>query len=244
MNWRGALRRLMPYLIAIAGGFLLAYLIAAFVFFPSGAIARDLKVPNVIGLDFETAQQRLRQSGFKAEQGESRFHAAAPKGTVLDQTPPPGSRNPEGSVVTLALSAGQKMSTVPNIVGLTRADAEHALDQAGFDVGDVSEQPSDQPRGTVIDSRPRPSSVAPSPGAVALVVSSGPNVVLVPDVVGRSFAQARQLLQQIGLQVGDVAAEGGGNPSGNALVLSQTPAAGSQVASGSRVSLRVGGPTE
>ncbi|HKO14991.1 MAG TPA: PASTA domain-containing protein [Gemmatimonadaceae bacterium] len=231
-------------MIAIAGGFLIAYLVAAFVFFPSGAIARDVKVPNVIGLDFETAQQRLRQAGFKAEQGESRFHAAAPKGTVLDQTPPAGSRDAVGAVVTLALSAGQKMGTVPNIVGLSRADAEHALEQAGFDVGDVTEQPGDQPRGTVVGSRPAPSSLAPSPGSVALVVSSGPNVVLVPDVVGRSFAQARQLLQQIGLDVGDVAADGGGNPSGSALVLSQSPAAGSQVASGSRISLRVGGPTE
>ena len=37
MNWRGAIRRLIPYLIAIVGGFLLAYMVAAFVFFPSGA---------------------------------------------------------------------------------------------------------------------------------------------------------------------------------------------------------------
>src|SRR5690242_10403797 len=67
VNWRGALRRLIPYLIAIVGGFLISYLVAAFVFFPSGVITQDLKVPNVIGLDLQTAQQRLAQSGFQGE---------------------------------------------------------------------------------------------------------------------------------------------------------------------------------
>ena len=209
MNWRGALRRSIPYLISIVGGFLLAYLVAAFVFFPSGVISQDLKVPNVIGLDLTTAQQRLAQSGFESEQGETRFHATAPKGTVLDQNPPAGSK-----------------------------DAEHALDQAGFDVGDVTEQPSQTARGEVIDTRPRPGTETPIPGPVGLVLSGGPTTIQVPDVVGRSFAQARQLLQQLGLAVGDVTPNA--NPDGGAMVMSQSPAAGAQVPAGSRIALRVG----
>ena len=241
MNWRGALRRLIPYLVAIAGGFLIAYLFAAFVLFPSGVIRQELKVPNVIGLDYQTAQQRLAQSGFQAEQGETRFHATAPKNTVLDQLPPAGSREPGGSTVTLAISGGQRMGVVPNIVGLSRPDAERMLDQVGFDVGDVTEQPGAQPRGEVVDSRPRPGTQTPIPGPIALILSSGPNIVQVPDVVGRSFADAQQLLRQLGLEIGDVSSDNGGEPQGSALVLSQTPAAGSQVTAGSRVTLRVGG---
>ena len=148
--WRGVIRRLIPYLIAIVGGFLVAYLIAAFVFFPSGVISQDLKVPNVIGLDYTTAQQRLAQSGFQAEQGETRFHATAPKGTVLDESPPAGSKDAAGAKVTLAVSGGQRMAGVPNVVGMARPDAEKALDQAGFDVADVSEQPSQTARGEVV----------------------------------------------------------------------------------------------
>ena len=242
MNWRGGIRRLIPYLIAIVGGFLVAYLYAAFMLFPSGVISQDLKVPNVIGLDYETAQRRLAQSGFQGEQGETRFHASAPKNTVLDQTPPAGSRDVAGATVTLAVSGGQRMGMVPNVVGLSRPDAERALDQSGFDIGDVTEQPSSQPRGEVVDTRPRPGTQTPIPGPIALVLSGGPNIVQVPDVVGRTFAEARQLLQQIGLALGEVTADNGGTPEGSAAVVSQSPAAGSSVAAGSRVTLRVGGP--
>jgi beta-lactam-binding protein with PASTA domain len=240
VNWRGAIRRLIPYLIAIVGGFLVAYLIAAFVFFPSGVITQDLKVPNVIGLDYQTAQQRLAQSGFQADQGETRFHATAPKGTVLDQTPPAGSRDAAGAKVTLAVSGGQRMGTVPNVVGLSRPDAERALDQAGFDVGDVIEQPSQTARGEVVESRPGAGSQTPIPGPIQLVLSAGPSTIQVPDVVGRSFGQARQLLQQLGLAVGDVTSSNGGAPDAGALVMSQSPAAGAQVVAGSRIALRVG----
>jgi beta-lactam-binding protein with PASTA domain len=241
VNWRGAIRRLIPYLIAIVGGFLVAYIYAAFFLFPSGVISQDLKVPNVIGLDYQTAQQRLAQSGFHAEQGETRFHASAPKNTVLDQNPPAGSRDVGGSTVTLAVSGGQRMGVVPNLVGLSRPDAERTLEQSGFDVGDVTEQPSQTPRGEVVDTRPRAGTQTPIPGPVALVLSGGPNVVQVPDIVGRTFAEARQLLQQIGLALGDVTTENGGKPDGSAPVVSQSPAAGSSVAAGSRITLRVGG---
>jgi len=240
VNWRGVIRRLIPYLIAIVGGFLVAYLIAAFVFFPSGVISQDLKVPNVIGLDYTTAQQRLAQSGFQAEQGETRFHATAPKGTVLDENPPAGSKDAAGAKVTLAVSGGQRMAVVPNVVGMARPDAEKALDQAGFDVGDVSEQPSQTARGEVLDTRPRPGTETPIPGPIQLVLSAGPATVQVPDVVGRNFGQARQLLQQLGLVVGDVTSPNGDKPDAGALVMSQTPNAGAQVVAGSRIALRLG----
>jgi serine/threonine-protein kinase len=75
---------------------------------------------------------------------------------------------------------------------------------------------------------------------VQLVLSGGPATIQVPDVVGRSFAQARQLLQQLGLSVGDVTSPNGGSPDGGAIVSSQSPAAGSQVVAGSRIALKVG----
>lgn len=240
MSWRGVIRRFIPYLIAIVGGFLVAYLVAAFVLFPSGVISQDLKVPNVIGLDLTTAQQRLTQGGFSAEQGETRFHATAPKGTVLDQNPPADSKEPAGTKVTLAISGGQRMAAVPNVVGMARPDAERVLDQAGFDVGDVTEQPGQTARGEVVDTHPPAGTQTPIPGPIALVLSGGPATIQVPDVVGRSFAQARQLLQQLGLAVGDVTTPNGRQPDGGAMVMSQSPAAGAQVAAGSKITLRVG----
>jgi beta-lactam-binding protein with PASTA domain len=72
---------------------------------------------------------------------------------------------------------------------------------------------------------------------VALVLSGGPTVVRVPDLVGRSVGEARRLLEQIGLVVGDVISEG----SAGSVVVGQSPEAGTSVAAGSRVDLRVAG---
>ena len=242
MSWRGAFRRFLPYVIAIIGGFLLAYLIVAFIIFPAGIVPKDVKVPNVVGLDFDEAARRLQQAGFTAERGEMRFHASAPKMTVLEQSPSAGASDLVGSAVTLALSNGQRMATVPTVTGMSQSDAERQLEAAGFDAGDVTEQPSQQPRGEVIATRPQAGSPLPIPSTVALVISAGPTVVITPDVVGRNFAQARSLLEQVGLALGNVTTTNGAAPDGASTVTSQTPAAGSQVARGAKIDLQVGPP--
>lgn len=242
MSWRGGIRRLLPYVVAVVGGFVLAYLVVAFVVFPAGVIPNDVKVPNVIGLDYTDAKNRLEQAGFKAEPGETRFHASAPKMTVLEQSPAAGSSDLVGATVKLVVSGGQRMGAVPLVIGVSQSDAERALENAGFNVGDVQEQPSDHPRGEVIASRPPAGTQAPMPSSIGLIISAGPMVVITPDVVGRNFASAKLLLEQVGLALGDVQGEGGAAPEDAATVLSQSPAAGSQVARGARINLQVGGP--
>src|SRR3712207_7238922 len=78
------------------------------------------------------AEQELIRKGFKPERGETRFHGTAPRMTVLEQNPPPGSRELVGARVTLAVSGGQQMGTVPTVVGMTREQAEVVLETAGF----------------------------------------------------------------------------------------------------------------
>jgi len=240
VTWRGRLRRFLPYLIALISGFLIAYLVVAFFVFPAGVIPQEVRVPNVIGLTYSDAASQLQQRGFTAERGETRFHNAAPKGTVLDQTPAPGSREAANAKVTLVVSGGQRYATIPGVIGMSRELALNALETAGFDVGEVTERPSNEARGAVIDSRPRPGTQAPMPSAVSLVLSAGPTTVIVPDVVGRPVNDARLLLRQVGLVAGDVQYLGAAVTDAGAVIVSQSPPAGAQAASGSRVSLTAG----
>jgi beta-lactam-binding protein with PASTA domain len=106
MSFRSRIRGSLPYAVATIGGFLIAYLIVAFVVFPSGVVPGNAKVPNVIGLMFDDATKRLAAVGFKAERGDDRPHEASPKETVLDQDPRAGERDPDGTSVRLTLSAG------------------------------------------------------------------------------------------------------------------------------------------
>ena len=242
MSWRGKLRRLLPYVVALVGGFLLAYLVVAFVVFPAGVIPQDVRVPNVIGLPYPEAARQLEQVGFSAERGEQRFHNAAPRGTVLDQDPVPGTSEGPGGRVTLVVSSGQKLASIPGVIGMSREQALNALEVAGFDAGEITQRPSNEPLGTVIDSRPRPGAQAPMPSAVALVLSEGPTTVLVPDMIGRPLDDAKVLLQQLGLTVGDVQWGSGGASvaDASAVVVAQSPPAGAQVAMRTRVNLSIG----
>ena len=56
----------------------------------AGRRARRSKVPNVIGLSFDVASQRLQQAGFKAQRGEMRYENAAPRMSVLQDDPRQG----------------------------------------------------------------------------------------------------------------------------------------------------------
>ncbi|HMA23795.1 MAG: PASTA domain-containing protein [Gemmatimonas sp.] len=104
MSVRTSLRMSLPYAVTIVGGFLIAYLIVAFVVFPSGVVPGNARVPNVTGLQFDDAARRLAQVGFKAERGDQQYREATPTGTVLGQDPRPGTKEPEGSSVTLMVS--------------------------------------------------------------------------------------------------------------------------------------------
>ena len=154
MSWRTRTRRLLPYLIVAAVGFLAAYLYVFFFVFPSDLLPDDAKVANVVGLTYDDAENRLRTLGLTVKSGETRFHATAPKGTVLEQLPRPGTQVARGTAVRLDVSAGQRTATVPRVVGSTQQQAQVLLENAGFDVGDVVQQRADAPRGRVLVSDP------------------------------------------------------------------------------------------
>jgi len=239
VGWRATTRRLFPYLVVATGGFLAAYLIVFFVVFPGTVVPDDAQVPSVVGLLSDDATRRLRAAGFEAATGEEVYHASAPPGTVLRQSPLPGGVEARGTRVTLDVSAGQRRAVVPDLVGMTQAEAEVALQNAGFELGETVERQSDAPRGTVIATAPAAAATLTTPAAVSLVVSGGPVTVQLPEVVGQSAEDARATLEQLGLAVGIQVDEESTLPRNT--VVAQSPAAGRAVPTGSSVALRISG---
>lgn len=238
MSWRTRVRTSLVYLVSIVAGFALAYLVVAFVVFPAGVVPRDVKVPNVTGLMFDEAQQRLSQAGFKAEQGEQRYNASSPKMTVIEQSPPPGAREGIGNTITLVVSGGQRQVSVPMVTGMSRADAQAALEKEGFDVGEVTESPSNSPQGTVIATRPAGGSPASVPSSIALVLASPAATVNMPDLMGQNVDAARLMLQQMRVRnVQVVRDQSSAGPVGS--VVGQTPVPNAALPPGATVTLRV-----
>jgi eukaryotic-like serine/threonine-protein kinase len=158
---------------------------------------------------------------------------------VLGQTPLPGAVEPRGTKIVLDVSQGQRTTTVPQIVGMTRQQAELALQSAGLDAGDVTQRESPLPRGQVLSSSPGPGQKTSLPSEVSFVVSGGPSKLAVPDVTGQTYASAVQLLTQVGFRVAPAQPDTvtAGAPEGT--VTGQDPAGNEPAPPGVTVRLRV-----
>lgn len=238
MNARALSRRAFPYFVVAAGGFLLSYLFLFFFAFPSDVLPDDGRIPRVVGMDFDKASADLEKAGFHALKGQTRFHKTTPEGIVLEQDPPAGSVQKRGAEVTLVVSAGQANATVPEVRGVTQQQAQVAIENAGFTFGSISQQTSDEPRGAVIASDPPPGTTLDLPATVSITLSQGPASVQVPDLTGRTLADARSALEQLGLHLGGTSRDTSSFMPEN-TVLSQAPSPGSTVSAGASVNLRV-----
>ncbi len=95
--------------------------------------------------------------------------------------------------------------SVPNVVGLTQAAASTAITNAGLSVGAVTQASSNTvAAGSVISQNPAAGASVVPGTAVALVVSTGPANVSVPNVVGLTQAAASTAITNAGLSVGAV----------------------------------------
>jgi len=142
-------------------------------------------------------------------------------------------------VSVLWLSPGSiftKDHSLPRILELTEAQARNKLTGLGFRPRLEGERQNDTfPRGTVIWQDPPPGTVLPPNSAIQIVVSAGPSLVAVPDVIGFNLPLASKIFSAAGVRVGAVDTVAGGQERG--VVLATRPAAGVGRPRGSPVAL-------
>ncbi len=239
-DWKARVRPALPFIATIAGGFLAGFVIIALLFFRDEGEAPDLRVPRVIGLPLSDAQRRLASAGLAAAIGSSRPTNDVPQMTVLSQTPAVGAMVPAGSAITLDVSEAVPTAAIPNVAGLSQQDATSALAAVGLAVGTLTEQASDAAQGIVLTTVPAAGEMVARGGQVGLVVSSGQETLIAPDLVGNTLSIAQSLIQQLGLVVAPVEYDPQSALSAGTVV-AQTPAAGSSVPLGGVIALRVAG---
>ena len=87
-----------------------------------------IQVPAIVGIPLAEAETRLAELDLTIARGEERFDADAPTGQVLAVSPEPGTTLTRGSEVSLVVNSGL---TVPDVEGMSEADATAALNAAG-----------------------------------------------------------------------------------------------------------------
>ncbi len=109
----------------------------------------SILLPSMAGRDVYEVATELRNLGLVVNTVVESSRREA--GRVLESEPRAGESVPRGATVTLTVSQGEKQKTVgvPNLCGLTRADALIRLWLCQLNVGEVIEVPSSAPVGTV-----------------------------------------------------------------------------------------------
>jgi eukaryotic-like serine/threonine-protein kinase len=197
----------------------------------------QVEVPRTVGLSFEEAVERLNALGLEVRRVQ--VFSNRPVGQVAGQDPKAGTVVDEGTTVEVRVSRGLEQIAVPDVLSQSESSARSELEGAGFTV-DVVQAPSDSvPEGLVAAQSPDPGVEATRGSAVQITISTGPEQVEVPGVVGRKQERAEQILSDAGFGV-DVQMVPVLDPKQGGLVLEQDPEEGTEVDPGSTVTIFVG----
>jgi serine/threonine protein kinase/beta-lactam-binding protein with PASTA domain len=155
-----------------------------------------VSAPALKGLNVIEATAKLQSAGFKLGKVNSWF-AAEPIGQVYDFLGADGTPIPEGTSIDLNVSLG----TIPGISGFDQAIAVTAIQATGLKISSIVQEFSDTvPPGKAIGLVPLTQPLGAG-GTVKLLISKGPNLVIMPKVVGETVLAAKALLEGVGLNV-------------------------------------------
>jgi eukaryotic-like serine/threonine-protein kinase len=187
----------------------------------------QVAVPGVVGTPVDQATAALKAKGFQVKAVSET--SEQPPNQVIKQDPTAGTKADQGSTVTITFSGGPQTVAVPNVVGKTEVEASQAITAAGFVVNTKDVEDDKVEEGKVVRQSPAANSKLAKGGQVTIEVSKGSGKVAVPDVKGKSEADARNTLQGAGFtNVQSQQQNSDSVPAGS--VINTEPGAGSQVA--------------
>jgi eukaryotic-like serine/threonine-protein kinase len=191
------------------------------------------QLPKLTGITVDEAQDRILSANMAFGKATKTFSETVPEGIVVASDPKSGSTLRFGTVVDLVVSKGRRPIPVGSWAGKDADDARQALEERGLKV-DVSEDYSNSvAEGLVISQNPKTGTLYKGE-SVSLVVSLGPQLVEVPNVVAYGVDDATATLQDEGFNVEVQEAPG---YIGLGYVYSMDPAAGTFLPIGSTVIL-------
>ncbi|HEM5996769.1 TPA: Stk1 family PASTA domain-containing Ser/Thr kinase [Streptococcus suis] len=196
------------------------------------ASAALVSIPDLNGMDSETAKQELENLGLKVTIKEE-YSESVSKGLVIKTNPQANASVEKESSVTLYVSNGVAPQLVPDVVGKTQDSASQILQASGFYVGTITQEFSDSVEsGHVISTDPIAHTELEKGSAISLVVSKGKAIVM-PDLTSGqlTYSEASSHLQALGVKVANIEKQEDRSyySTTSDIVVSQYPAAGSTI---------------
>ena len=194
-----------------------------------------VKVPAVVDESLDAARSLLDSAGLAPGTVTPQPSDTVAEGVVISSSPGPGALVDRGSVVALTVSSGREPCVVPEVRDMDLTQAKQIIAQSCVTLGGVVPQPdADRPPDVVLATSPVPRALVEPGTPVSLTVSE--RGARVPDVVGRTYDEAKTAIDAAGLQVGEVKLA---EVADKGLVKSSNPVAGAVVSPGQAVDLVV-----
>ena len=209
-------------------------------------VVQQVEMITVVGKNIDDVKVALLQAGLTPEI-EYEESTEYEQGIVMRASVEPGVMVEEGSNVILTVSSGSEGIEVPDVVGMTEAEAVATLGKSGFVVNKTEGFDEYIKAGSIITQSPEEGSMVPSGTTVTICISQGPEhvKVRVPDVIGQDEMGAMTLLVESGLQLGVVSEVNHEDPNLTGLVCYQSYSVGSYVDDGTAVDVSISlGPVQ
>lgn len=202
----------------------------------STAEQETVPMVNVVGLYKTAAEEQMKKNGFTNYTFQEQTDATVEKGYVISQSVDDGTAITKDTAITIVISSGKEMTSVPNVVNYEDSQATTLLEEAGLKVTHGYAYDDNVEKDHVISSDPVAGTEVEEGSTVKIIVSNGKEQkqVVVPKLEGMSETDAAAKLTELNLvgaptyEYSDTVKEG--------QVISQDPAVNTAVDEQSTVS--------
>lgn len=197
-------------------GLILMGLVSGYLTFKILSFSRTVAVPELKNKTLVEANSILGKSGLHLKVEGENYDDAVTYGLIAKQDIPPGNKVKEGRGISVILSKGQKILSIPELTGQTLESAEPVLNKSGLKITGLIRVHSDTfEKDVIIAQRPMPDELAQTDSGrnlqdskgfsqgMSIVVSSGAyaKIFPCPDFSGKSRSELLDLAGTLGLKV-------------------------------------------
>jgi len=202
---------------------------------------KQVQIPDLVGKTVEEVEKITEEAGLKFEVKEEIFSEDVEQGKVISQDPKYTANYKilENYTIKVIVSKGIEMTTVPKVVGLNRGEAEKALQEAGLRV-EFGEEINEKIEKDIIIRQDPEEGTEVAKGTVvgmAISIGNGKEEEIVPNVIGKTEAEARKEIEANKLVVSVKYEEN--MQKTNGIVLKQDPEGESRADEGTTVTITV-----
>lgn len=230
-------------IVMLVAIFILVFVVTLFVtkFAMDAGTVKNVEIPELVGLTEDEVKEKLKGTKFTYEIEAEEYNSEVEAGKVSAQNPAyrKNFTIKENSKISLTISKGTELTTVPKVAGMEYSEAEKEITAKKLKIEKIEEKSDKIKEGYVTRQEPAENTELQAGETVKVYVSIGNGLEQVPVtfVVGKTEADARKELEDKKLKVEVKYDEDTSKTNG--IVLKQSKDVGEVVEEGTTIVLTV-----